>query len=84
LGSHSGREADYSPPSSAEVKEWVELYLHSSNTPSWRGAQREHRGSTFGPIKTWILQGPILLPDIQPHFLAVSNVFDRKMAGPWV
>jgi hypothetical protein len=26
-------------PSSAEVKEWVELYLHSPNTPSWRGAQ---------------------------------------------
>jgi hypothetical protein len=25
-------------PSSAEVKEWVELYLHSPNTPSWRGA----------------------------------------------
>jgi hypothetical protein len=24
-----GSEADYSPPSSAEVKEWVELYLHS-------------------------------------------------------
>jgi len=21
-------EADHSPPSSAEVKEWVELYLH--------------------------------------------------------
>jgi hypothetical protein len=35
---HSGREADHSPPSSAEVKEWVELYNHS-NTPSWRGAQ---------------------------------------------
>jgi hypothetical protein len=35
---HSGREADHSPPSSAEVKEWVELYLHSPNTPSWRGA----------------------------------------------
>jgi hypothetical protein len=33
-----GREADHSPPSSAEVKECVELYLHSSNTPSWRGA----------------------------------------------
>jgi hypothetical protein len=43
LAFHSGREADHSPPSSAEVKEWVELYLHSSNTPSWRGAQREHR-----------------------------------------
>jgi hypothetical protein len=24
-----GREADHSPPSSAEVKEWVEPYLHS-------------------------------------------------------
>jgi hypothetical protein len=24
-----GREADHSPPSSAEVKEWVKLYLHS-------------------------------------------------------
>jgi hypothetical protein len=24
-----GREADHSPPSSAEVKEWVELYLNS-------------------------------------------------------
>jgi hypothetical protein len=33
------READHSPPSSAEVKECVELYLHSPNTPSWRGAQ---------------------------------------------
>jgi hypothetical protein len=37
------READHSPPSSAEVKECVELYLHSPNTPSWRGAQLNHR-----------------------------------------
>jgi hypothetical protein len=29
-----GREADHSPPSSAEVKEYVELYLHSPNTTS--------------------------------------------------
>jgi hypothetical protein len=28
-----GREADHSPPSSSEVTEWVELYLHSPNTP---------------------------------------------------
>jgi hypothetical protein len=34
-----GREADHSPPSSNEVKECVELYLHSSSTPSWHGAQ---------------------------------------------
>jgi hypothetical protein len=33
-----GREADHSPPSSAEVKKRLELYLHSPNTPSWRGA----------------------------------------------
>jgi hypothetical protein len=33
-----GREADQSPPSNAEVKEYVELYIHSHNTPSWRGA----------------------------------------------
>jgi hypothetical protein len=43
LAFNSEREADCSPPSSAEVKEWVELYLHSPNTPSWRGAQGEHR-----------------------------------------
>jgi hypothetical protein len=39
LAFHLGREADHSHPSSAEVEEWVELYLHSPNTPSWRGAQ---------------------------------------------
>jgi hypothetical protein len=39
LAFHSGRKADNSPTSNAEVKEWVELYLHSPNTPSWRGAQ---------------------------------------------
>jgi hypothetical protein len=39
LAFHSGHEADHSPPSGAEVKEWVELYLYSPNAPSWRGAQ---------------------------------------------
>jgi hypothetical protein len=34
----AGREADYSPPSSAEVKECMELYLHSPNAPSWSRA----------------------------------------------
>jgi hypothetical protein len=33
-----GREADHSPPSSAEFEECVELYFHSPNTSSWRGA----------------------------------------------
>jgi hypothetical protein len=39
LAFHSGSEADHSPPYSAEVKECVELYLHSPSAPSWRGAQ---------------------------------------------
>jgi len=33
LAFHSGREADHPPPSSAEVKECVDLYLHSPNSP---------------------------------------------------
>jgi hypothetical protein len=37
------READHSPPYSAEVKECMKIYLHSYNTPSWRGAQLKHR-----------------------------------------
>jgi hypothetical protein len=40
-----GSEANHSPPSSAEVKECMELFLHSSNMPSWRGTQlkKKHR-----------------------------------------
>jgi hypothetical protein len=34
----SVHEADHSPPSSAEVREYVDLCLHSPNTSSWRGA----------------------------------------------
>jgi hypothetical protein len=32
------READHSSSSTAEVKECMDIYLHSLNTPSWRGA----------------------------------------------
>jgi len=38
-----GREADHSPPASSKVKECVELCLHSTNTPSWRGSNLKHR-----------------------------------------
>jgi hypothetical protein len=41
------READPSPPSSAEVKECVELYLHSPSTPSWRGSQLKKQSANF-------------------------------------
>jgi hypothetical protein len=36
-------QADHSPPSSTEVKECVELYLHSPSRPPWRVAQLKHR-----------------------------------------
>jgi hypothetical protein len=37
-------EANHSPPPSAEVKECVELYLYSPNTPSWHSSQlKKHR-----------------------------------------
>jgi hypothetical protein len=41
----SGREGYHLPPSSAEVKECVELYLHYPNMAPWRGAQLKHRGT---------------------------------------
>jgi hypothetical protein len=42
----SGRKANHSPPSSAEVKECVVLYLNSPNTPSWHRAQlKKHKDS---------------------------------------
>jgi hypothetical protein len=42
-----GCEADHSHPSSAEVKECVEIYLHSPNMPSWRGARLEKHRDNF-------------------------------------
>jgi hypothetical protein len=43
-----GREDDYSPPSSAEVKECVELYIYSLNTPSWHDAEyKKSTGTTL-------------------------------------
>jgi len=40
-----GREADHSCPSSAEVKEFVELYVRFSNTPSRHGAHLKKKWS---------------------------------------
>jgi hypothetical protein len=41
------READHSPPPSAEDKECVELYIHSPNTPSWRGSHLKNTRTTL-------------------------------------
>jgi hypothetical protein len=42
-----GREADHYPPSSSEIKEWPELYLHSTNTPSWWCAWLKAQGHLY-------------------------------------
>jgi hypothetical protein len=46
-----GRCVDHTPPSSAEVKERVELYLCSSSGPSW-------------PVLGWSLPLPLPLPSL--------------------
>jgi hypothetical protein len=51
-----GREADHSPPSSAEVKEWLEVHIHSPSTPSCCGAQLKHRDNfTVSYCQIWRL-----------------------------
>jgi hypothetical protein len=66
-----GREAYHSPPSSAEVKEWVELYIHSPNTPSWRGAQMKH-GDNFTFTFTLLTKLPSL------YLFLYSSVFPSR------
>jgi hypothetical protein len=42
-----GREANHSSASSDEVKEWVEIYLHFLNTPSWGGVHLQAQGQLY-------------------------------------
>jgi hypothetical protein len=60
-----GCKADHSPPSSAEVKEEMELYLHSPNTHSWRGAQLKigtGGGGVYLQLTKPVSQRLVLLP----------------------
>jgi hypothetical protein len=52
-------EADRSPPSNAEVKECMELYLHFPNTSSWRGAQLKNYRDNFTFTFTFTLPSEI-------------------------
>jgi hypothetical protein len=70
-----GREADRSPPSSSEVKEWVELYLYSPNTPLWRGVKLKNTGTRFG-----ISVGA--LPSFCVHFFVMAEVCSGLIAHP--
>jgi hypothetical protein len=65
------READHSPPSSTEVKEQVELHLHSPNTFSWRGVQLKHRDN-FTFMYYPVLKYP--LSTYFPHHTGPSKV----------
>jgi hypothetical protein len=53
-----GHEADHSPPSSAKVKECMELYLHSPSTPSWHDVQlkRKHRDNCTFTFTFWSMR----------------------------
>jgi len=66
-----GRGVDYPPPSSAEVKERVELYLYSPYGPSW-------------PVLRWPLPSPLLeirgylavtsgCHFVNTHFISIDN-----------
>jgi hypothetical protein len=63
LAFHSGREANHSP-SSAEVKGLGGAIPPIPHTPSWRGAQGEHRDRTvvyplnFECRLKWNIKGP--------------------------
>jgi len=68
-----------SRPSSAEVKECVELYLHLPNTPSWRGAQLKHRDNFTVPYLTEIADLE-LITTLPPHFI-LGLKFDNYLHG---
>jgi hypothetical protein len=63
--------------SSAEVKECVELYLHSPNTPLWRGAQLKQHKTTL-PLPLVICSFRRSSRQISSRFLRYSG--DRKHA----
>jgi hypothetical protein len=76
-----GREADYSHPSSAEVRECVTLYLHSPNTPSWRGAQLKHRDNfTFTSYLYIILTARVRF--FIHLIISYSSVCETVVCGP--
>jgi hypothetical protein len=70
-----GREADHTPPSSAEVKECVELYFYSPNTSLWRGAQLKSTGTTSLLLYLYFDMSPIFISAyIRPVIQQLSHV----------
>jgi hypothetical protein len=71
-----GREADHSPRSNSEVKERVELYLHSPDTPSWRGAQFKNSRWTIVIYFTLLTHGRLfpVLTNLQPKITPTLTI----------
>jgi len=79
------READHSPPSSAEVREYVELHLHSSNTPSLPltdSLLREIPLSSYAlsPTMLPLLETLFKAPDLQQRYDGESSRWDKAQA----
>jgi hypothetical protein len=72
-GKAAGRKANHSPPSSAEVKECVELYLHSPSTPSWRGAKLKHGNNFTFTLFVWS-NGQNVTGTTQLHLVPSSRI----------
>jgi hypothetical protein len=75
-----GRANDHSPPSSAEVKECVELYLHSPNTPLWRGAQlKKHRDNFtflyYNCLPAWGLEYRLKTPSHNKKIACYETIY---------
>jgi hypothetical protein len=69
-----GREADHSPSSSFEVKEYVGLYLHSPNIPSWCGALfKKSTGTILTPPVTFLEKVVLVLNN---HTVKALHIFN--------
>jgi hypothetical protein len=71
-----GHEADHSPPSSAEVKECVELYFHSPYMPSRRGAPLKKSTGTTLPL-------PLPLPLLYPIDRVIAMLGGSLVTMAW-
>ena len=73
MGAGSFPGVDHPPPSSAEVKERVELYLYCTSGPSW-------------PVRGWTLTLPLPLPLCCLSGRTVSQAVSRRphIVDAWV
>jgi hypothetical protein len=73
------READHSSPSSVEVKECVELYLHSPNTPSWLGTRLKKAQVQLFMNVRWGISQLVVLFRIASSFLFKNSFWKRTV-----